>query len=133
MEIYNQKKQEEDKDLKSKAVTGIGQTKRLLYTVDGDKIFEYKHCLMFNGINRAFSEPDILDRSIPIELSEIKPKYRRTEKEILEDFHKLKPKILKYIFDIYLIKSVDWLHTLDILPNHIFYCSSSLNSGSSPS
>ncbi len=97
-----------------KAVTGIGQTKRLLYTVDGDKIFEYKHCLMFNGINRAFSEPDILDRSIPIELSEIKPKYRRTEKEILGDFHKLKPKILKYIFDI-LAKAITIKKDIDIL------------------
>jgi hypothetical protein len=83
-----------------KAITGIGQTKRALYTNDEDKIFEYKHCLMFNGINIAFSEPDIIDRSIPIELYEIKPEHRRTEKEILEEFNKLKPKILKQILDI---------------------------------
>ncbi len=83
-----------------KAITGIGQTKRVVYTIDDDKIFEYKHCLMFNGINIAFSEPDIIDRSIPIELSEIKPEHRRTEKGILEEFNKLKPKILKQIFDI---------------------------------
>ena len=51
-----------------KTITGIGQTKRVLYTVDEDKIFEYKHCLMFNGINVAFSEPDVIDRSILMEL-----------------------------------------------------------------
>jgi hypothetical protein len=83
-----------------KAITGIGQTKRVVYTIDDDKIFEYKHCLMFNGINIAFSEPDIIDRSIPIELYEIKPEHRRTEKEILEEFNKLKSKILKQILDI---------------------------------
>ena len=82
-----------------KAVTGIGQTKRVLYTVDEDKIFEYKHCLMFNGINIAFTESDVIDRSILIELSEIKPEHRKTEKEILQEFDKLKPKILRYIFD----------------------------------
>jgi|tagenome__1003787_1003787.scaffolds.fasta_scaffold20912639_2 hypothetical protein len=41
-----------------------------------------------------------MDRSIIIELSEIKPENRRTEKEILQEFEKLKPKILKYILDI---------------------------------
>ena len=87
-------------DESCKAITGVGQTKRVVYTIDDDKIFEYKHCLMFNGINIAFSEPDVIDRSIPIELSEIKPEYRRTEKEILQEFNKQKPKILKYIFDI---------------------------------
>src|SRR6476659_4307501 len=64
-----------------KAITGIGQTKRVLFTVEDDKVFEYKHCLLFNGINVAFSEPDVIDRSISIELSEIKPENRKTEKE----------------------------------------------------
>lgn len=83
-----------------KTITGVGQTKRALYTIDEDKIFEYKHCLMFNGINVAFSESDVIDRSILIELPGIKEENRRTENEILEEFHKLKPKILKQIFDI---------------------------------
>jgi hypothetical protein len=83
-----------------KTITGIGQTKRALYTIDEDKIFEYKHCLMFNGINVAFSESDVIDRSILIELPGIKEENRRTENEILEEFHNLRPKILKQIFDI---------------------------------
>lgn len=82
-----------------KAVTGVGQTKRLLYTDDEDKIYEYKHCLIFNGINVAFSEPDVLDRSIVIHLDEIDDEKRRTEKEILNEFYFLRPFILKFIFD----------------------------------
>jgi len=83
-----------------KAITGIGQSKRANYTDDEDKIFEYKHCLLFNGINIAFSEPDIIDRSIIIDLPPIKKNKRKTEKEILQKFFELRPKILQYIFDI---------------------------------
>jgi len=54
-----------------RAATGIGQTTRKLFTNDEVKVFEYKHCLMFNGINLVFSEPDVIDRSIVIELTEI--------------------------------------------------------------
>ena len=82
-----------------KAVTGIGQTKRMLYTNDEDKIFEYKHCLNFNGINIVFSEPDVIDRSIIIELQEIDDENRRTEEEILREFNVLRPKLLTFIFD----------------------------------
>jgi hypothetical protein len=82
-----------------KAVTGVGQTKRSLYTDDEDKIYEYKHCLIFNGINIAFTEPDVLDRSIVIHLDEIDEKNRITEKEILEQFNDLRPDIIKFIFD----------------------------------
>ena len=82
-----------------KAVTGIGQTKREIYTVDNDKVYEYKHCLIFNGINLAFSEPDVLDRSILIYLNEIDDKDRMTEEDILEEFNNLKPHLLKVIFD----------------------------------
>ncbi|KAA2282968.1 hypothetical protein [Candidatus Nitrosocosmicus sp. SS] len=82
-----------------KAVTGVGQTKRALYTNDEDKIYEYKHCFIFNGINVAFSEPDVLDRSIIIKLEEIDNKNRKTEEDILNEFNNLKPWILKVIFD----------------------------------
>lgn len=82
-----------------KTVTGVGQTKRSLYTDDEDKIYEYKHCLIFNGINIAFTEPDVLDRSIIIHLDEIDERSRRTEKEILDQFNVLRPDILRFIFD----------------------------------
>ena len=83
-----------------KAVTGIGQTKRKLYTDDDDIVYEYKRCLGFNGINISLTEPDPLDRSILIELTRITKENRRVESEIIAKFMELRPKLLAYIFDI---------------------------------
>jgi hypothetical protein len=82
-----------------KAVTGIGQTKRKLYTDDDDIVYEYKRCLGFSGINIILTEPDALDRSILIELNRIAREDRRVESEIIAEFRKLRPKSLGYIFD----------------------------------
>ena len=60
-----------------KAVTGIGQTKRKLYSDDDDIVYEYKRCLGFNGINISLTEPDALDRSLMIELDRISKENRR--------------------------------------------------------
>ena len=73
-----------------KTVTGIGNTKRALYTNDDCKIYQFKHCLIFNGINPSFYEPDVLDRSIPIELPMIEAKDRMLEKDIMAQFHTMK-------------------------------------------
>ena len=83
-----------------KAVTGIGQTKRKLYTDNDDIVYEYKRCLGFNGINISLTEPDALDRSIMIELERIPKEKRRLESEIISEFMKIRPKLLAYIFDI---------------------------------
>ena len=82
-----------------KAVTGIGQTKRKLYSDDDDIVYEYKRCLGFNGINISLTEPDALDRSLMIELDRISKEDRRIESDIISEFTKLKPKLLGYIFD----------------------------------
>jgi hypothetical protein len=87
-------------DESCRAITGIGQTKRSLYTDDDEKVFEYKHCLMFNGINVAFSEPDFLNRSLLVEQLQIEEENRKTEQDILKIFYKIRPHILKYIFDV---------------------------------
>jgi hypothetical protein len=88
-----------------RAVTGIGQTKRKLYTDDDQIVYEYKHCLGFNGINIGLTEPDALDRSIMIELDRIRKENRKQESDILAEFFKLRPKLLGYIFDI-LVKTL---------------------------
>ncbi len=54
-----------------KAVTGVGNSKRSLYTNDEDIIYNYKRCLMINGINNSLTEPDALDRSILTEFDRI--------------------------------------------------------------
>lgn len=85
-----------------KAVTGIGQSKRKLYTDDDEVIYEYKRCLGFNGINISLSEPDALDRSMMIELDRISKENRRLESNIMAEFTELRPKLLGHIFDILL-------------------------------
>ena len=82
-----------------KAVTGIGHTKRKLYSDDEDIVYEHKRCISLNGINVALTEPDALDRSIFIELIDIDEKERRKEEDLWSEFEVIKPKLLAYIFD----------------------------------
>jgi hypothetical protein len=82
-----------------KAVTGIGHTKRELYSDDDDIIYEHRRVLSINGINVALTEPDALDRSIFIELPDIDEVNRREKEELLVEFEKIRPKLLSYIFD----------------------------------
>ena len=81
-----------------KAVTGVGNTKRKLYS-DDDIVYEYKRCLGFNGINIALTEPDALDRTILIEVERIRKEYRQLESVIDAKFEDIRPKLLGYIFD----------------------------------
>ena len=83
-----------------KAVTGIGQTKRKLYSDDDDIVYEYKRCLGFNGINISLTEPDALDRSLMIELDRVTKENRKMEADILAEFLKLRPGLLAFILDI---------------------------------
>jgi hypothetical protein len=83
-----------------KAVTGVGSTKRKLYSDDDDIVYEYMRCLGFSGINPSLTEPDALDRSIMIELERIKPTDRKDENIIITEFLELRAKLLGYIFDI---------------------------------
>jgi hypothetical protein len=88
-----------------KAVTGVGSTKRKLYSDDDDIVYEYRRCVGFNGINLGLTEPDILDRSIMIELQRIRKENTKQEADIMAEFLKLRPKLLAYIFDT-LVKAI---------------------------
>jgi hypothetical protein len=82
-----------------KIVTGVGSTKRKLYSDDEDIIYELKRCLGVNGINISLTEPDALDRSILIELERIDDG-NLEEKEIINKLLEIRPQILGYIFDV---------------------------------
>lgn len=96
-----------------KAVTGIGQTKRKLYSDDEDIVYEYKRCLGFNGINISLTEPDALDRSMMIELDRIAKENRKVESDIMTEFLKLRPKLLGYIFET-LVKTLQIKSTVKL-------------------
>jgi hypothetical protein len=83
-----------------KAVTGVGSTKRRLYSDDDDIVYENRRCLGFNGINNSLTEPDALDRSIMIEQQRIRKENARQDGDIMTQFLELRPKLLGYIFDI---------------------------------
>ena len=82
-----------------KAVTGIGSTKRELYTDDDDVVYEYKHCLSFTGINVPLTESDALDRCLMTEQSDIDDEQRRKEEDVLAEFERIRSKLLPYILD----------------------------------
>jgi hypothetical protein len=86
-------------DESCKAVTGVGHTKRRLYSNDEDIVYEYKRCLGFNGINMNLTEPDALDRSIMIEQERIPRERRQSEINIYSKFEELQPRLLGFIFD----------------------------------
>jgi hypothetical protein len=96
-----------------KAVTGVGSTKRKLYSDDDDIVYEYRRCVGFNGINLGLTEPDILDRSVTIELQRIRKENTKQETDIIDEFLKLRPKLLGYIFDT-LVKAIKIKPTIQL-------------------
>jgi hypothetical protein len=86
-------------DLLCCAITGDGFTKRQLFTDDDDVIYSYQRALMFNGINVAISKPDLLDRSLLIQLERPADSERKKEKVLWTQFNAAKPAILGAIFD----------------------------------
>jgi hypothetical protein len=86
-------------DTLCKAVTGDGFFKRELYSDDDDIIYNFKRCIGINGINLSVVKPDLLERSILLELDRIPGDRRKTEKEILEEFERNRSDILGGIFD----------------------------------
>jgi hypothetical protein len=86
-------------DILCRAVTGAGSSKRKLFSDDDDVIYQYRRVMSVNGINNAIQKPDLLDRSILIELARIPKKERKTEAKLNKAFEKDKPIILAGIFD----------------------------------
>ena len=83
-----------------RAVTGLGFSKRELWTNDDDIIYNFRRCLGFNGINLAATKADLLDRGLIIQLERIPKENRRKIQEIWDELDKIKPCLLGYIFDV---------------------------------
>jgi len=87
-------------DTLCKAITGSGFVKRELYSDDDDIIYRFKRCIGINGINLVSTRPDLLDRSLLLELERIDDSKRKQEKELMEDFDKDLPIILSGVFNM---------------------------------
>jgi DNA polymerase elongation subunit (family B) len=96
-----------------KAITGIGNSKRGLYTNDEDIIYSYKRCLMINGINNSLTESDVLDRSILTEFERIPPEQRKEETKIESEYEMMRAKLLGYVLDT-LVKALRIKPTIEL-------------------
>lgn len=80
--------------------TGGGFATRKLYTDDEQQIFNESRPYILNGITSIATRPDLLERSVSINLPAMPENQRKTEGEILRQFYELRPKILGKLFDI---------------------------------
>ena len=88
-------------DLLCRAVTGSGYLKRSsLYTDDKDIPYNFKRCIGLNGINVVTTRPDLVDISLSLRVERIPEDKRKKEDEIKQEFERLKPFVLGYVFDI---------------------------------
>jgi primase-polymerase (primpol)-like protein len=85
-------------DMLCKAVTGDGFSKRELYSDDDDIIYTFKRCIGMNGVNLVASKPDLLERSILLELERVPESKRLQESALWERFEAERPIILAGIF-----------------------------------
>lgn len=82
-----------------RTVTGDGMEKRMLFSDDTPLVYKFQRVLLLAGINLVAQNPDLLDRSIIIELAPIQQEQRRPESEFWEEFDLAAPAIFGGILD----------------------------------
>lgn len=87
-------------DSLSAYTTGIGNSKRKLYSDDDDVIYDIKTAIGLSGINLMANKPDLLDRCLILELERIPEESRIEEKVFWENFNNQKPKLLGALFTV---------------------------------
>jgi hypothetical protein len=80
--------------------TGGGFGTRAHYTNDDEAVFWATRPIILNGISDFAKRSDLLDRSIILHLPMIPPEKRKTERQILDDFEKLRPLLLGALLDV---------------------------------
>ena len=96
-----------------RASTGGGSSKRRLYTDDDDKIYNFRRCVGFNGVNLAATKSDLLDRGLIIKVERIDDNAKRKKQHIWHEFEEIRPRLLGYILDI-LVKFLEMRQTASI-------------------
>lgn len=86
-------------DLFCRVITGAGAQKRQLYTDDEDIVYRLLRVLGFNGINIAAVKEDLLDRLVLLQLNAISSDIRKSERELYEDFNRVKPRLVSEILE----------------------------------
>jgi hypothetical protein len=100
-------------DLLCMAATGGTVRKRKLYTNDDEVVLEFKQPVSMCGINVVARRPDLLDRSILLELDRLSPTELKTEAKLWAAWEADKPAILGTIFSI-LSRAMQIFPTLEL-------------------
>ena len=79
--------------------TGGGMATRTLYANREEEIFRATRPTILNGIPEFATRPDLVDRTIIIELAPISEEARRTEEELWAAFEAVRPAILGCLLD----------------------------------
>ena len=79
--------------------TGSGFATRALHTDDDEVIFSAPRPIILNGIGEVVTRPDLLDRCLLLSLPTIPDAWRRNERELLQDFAALRPRVLGALLD----------------------------------
>jgi hypothetical protein len=86
-------------DVLCTVATGGGLITRELYTDDGAKIFTFKRPVVLNGIGEYADRPDLLERSLQLDLARMPQGQRRSERSLDHEFYKLLPGHLGFLYD----------------------------------
>lgn len=84
-------------DILCRVVTGEGFSKRELFSDDDDIVYSFQRVVGVNGINLVLHKPDVLDRSLLINLEP--PKKYEGEEELYARFEQGRPRLLGTLFD----------------------------------
>ena len=86
-------------DALCRAVSGEGWSKRTLYCDEDMTVLEYQGVIGLAGINLVADRPDLLDRSVILQLDPVSPEHRRNEQDFWREFESARPRILGGLLD----------------------------------
>jgi hypothetical protein len=72
---------------------------RVNYSDADESLFSVRRPVILNGITSAAARPDLLDRSIVLSLGRVPDERRRDEREVLDAFERLRPRVLGALLD----------------------------------
>lgn len=86
-------------DALCRLATGGGFATRAHYTNDDEAVFWAKRPVILNGISDFTSRPDLLERTLIVNLPAIPPEKRKTETAISTQFERVRPTLLGALLD----------------------------------
>jgi hypothetical protein len=87
-------------DALCRVATGGGFGTRTLYTDSDETVFDICRPVLITSIEDVIGQPDLLDRSLAIELQPIPDEARKTEARLWADFDAARPGILGGLLDV---------------------------------